>query len=228
MPDLSDRVAAALRPHIPSGCRLTVGYSGGLDSSVLLHVLAELRESLGLRLSAVHVHHGLSPHADAWTRHCESACRNLEVPLIVRRIAVEPVGEGPEGAARAARYREFEMLDTDVLALAHHRDDQAETVLLQLLRGAGLKGLAAMPVARRLGDVILVRPLLDVSRDELLAWARASRLTWVEDESNADTRLSRNALRHRANSRPVGVLSGRHRDVGACRQSICRGNTAAR
>lgn len=195
---LEDRVVACLGRHLRPGVRIAVGYSGGLDSTVLLHLLAGLRRPLGFFPSAVHIHHGLSPNADTWTAHCERVCAELDIPLTVIRVAVETVGEGPEAAARLARYHEFARLDADFLALAHHQDDQAETVLLQLLRGGGLKGLAAMPETRWLegGQIRLIRPMLDISRAELEAWARARGLAWIEDESNRQTHLSRNALRH--------------------------------
>jgi len=193
------RVAHFLHRH-PPGARLSVGYSGGLDSTVLLHLFADLRGEfdfrLGFQLSAVHVHHGLSPQADAWAEHCRQQCARLEVPLRVERVAVNPNGQGLEAAAREARYRVFAGLDADALALAHQRDDQAETLLLQLLRGAGMKGLAAMPEERALGPIKLLRPLLDVPRSEIEAYARAQGLSWVDDASNADTALRRNAARH--------------------------------
>lgn len=197
VPDPAGRVAACLRQYPPRGGRLCVGYSGGLDSSVLLHLLAELRSGFGYTLSALHVHHGLSARADDWAAHCERACRELDVPLTVERVRVEMAGDGPEAAARAARYAVFSRLDADALALAHHRDDQAETVLAQLLRGGGPKGLAAMPMSRWLdgGRVRLLRPLLEIPRSVLESWARASGLAWVEDESNRQTHLTRNALR---------------------------------
>jgi len=195
--DLSARVGECLQRHAAAGRRLTLGYSGGLDSSVLLHLLAGLRASHGFTLSALHVHHGLSPQAEAWASHCAQICHRLQVPLDVRRVAVQPAGEGLEAAARAARYCAYRQLDTDFLLLAHHRDDLAETVLLQLLRGAGMKGLAAMPEARRLcPGIMLLRPLLASSRQDISASAAQIGLDWVEDGSNLDLRLSRNALRH--------------------------------
>lgn len=194
--DLSARVACFLRRH-PPGQRLGVGYSGGLDSTVLLHLLADLRGEFAFHLSAVHVHHGLSPQADVWAAHCRRQCADLDVPLRVERVEVHRAGQGLEAAAREARYQAFSRLEVDALALAQQRDDQAETVLLQLLRGAGMKGLAAMPEQRSLGSLKLLRPLLDVSREEIEAYARARGCSWVDDESNADTALRRNALRHR-------------------------------
>ena len=188
------RVAAFLRRH-PPGERLAVAYSGGLDSTVLLHLLAGLRGEHAYRLSAVHVHHGLLPAAEAWVAHCERQCAALGVPLRVERVSVGRAGRGLEAAAREARYRVFAGLDVDTLALAHQRDDQAETVLLQLMRGGGVKGLAAMPAARALGGITLLRPLLETTRAEIEAHARTHGLSWVEDESNDDVRLRRNAIR---------------------------------
>jgi tRNA(Ile)-lysidine synthase len=206
---LAARVAACLKRHIQPGARLSVGYSGGLDSSVLLHLLAGLRQSAGFTLSAVHIHHGLSPQADVWAQHCARVCHALDVPLQTHRVEVLPAGEGLEAAARAARYRVFEQADTDFLVLAHHQDDQAETVLLQLLRGASLKGLAAMPEVRPLaGKRHLLRPLLAATRAEISAWATRHALSWIEDESNTDVRLARNALRRDVLPRLTEHFSG--------------------
>jgi tRNA(Ile)-lysidine synthase len=211
---LLQRVAACIAEQRLNGRSLCVGYSGGLDSSVLLHLLADLRGDaefhIPFHLSAVHVHHGLSPQADAWAAHCADVCRALDVPLQTRRVSVNPVGVGLEAAARAARYRVFRELDADALVLAHHRDDQAETVLLQLLRGANLKGLAAMPQRRLLQgavnpEMILLRPLLEATRVEIAAYAAEHGLNWIDDASNANQTLSRNALRHAA----LPVLSAR-------------------
>jgi tRNA(Ile)-lysidine synthase len=174
-----------------------VGFSGGLDSTVLLHALASLRHAQGYSLSAVHVHHGLSPQADSWAGHCRTVCAALDIPLSVVRVHVRSMGHGLEAAARQARYRVFTQLDTDALALAHHADDQAETVLLQLLRGATVRGMAAMPEARPLTTHIqLLRPFLGLRRARLQDYARAHGLAWVEDESNLDPSLARNRLRH--------------------------------
>lgn len=171
--------------------RAAVALSGGVDSVVLLHLLRERG------VSALHVHHGLSPNADAWARFCRRLCRQWKVPLTVRRVRVAKAGEGPEAAARAARYGVFKKSPLDVVFLAHHLDDQAETVLMNLLRGAGVAGARGMPPEGRFGGKRLLRPLLEVSRDEILAYARQHRLEWVEDESNADETLTRNFVRRR-------------------------------
>lgn len=174
-----------------------VAFSGGLDSTVLLHLLAGLvkREQLP-PLRAIHIQHGLQTVAQAWPAHCQRVCAALGVPLLVREVQVKP-GASLEQAARDARYEAFvELLGSDeVLLTAQHRDDQAETLLFRLLRGAGARGLAAMPETRPLGVGQLVRPLLDVSRAELEGYARANGLDWVEDPSNRDERFSRNFLR---------------------------------
>lgn len=171
-----------------------------MDSVVLLHALAGLMRSGALigHLTAVHVHHGLSAHADAWAASCAALCRALAVPLHIERVTVpRNGGEGVEGAARRMRYAAFNRVDADWLLLAHHRDDQAETVLLKMLRGAGVAGAAGMPAERRLpGGATLLRPLLGVARAELQGYAQARALAWVEDESNTDRHFRRNFLRH--------------------------------
>ena len=197
-PDLGGAIAASLARHLPSGGRLTVGYSGGLDSTVLLHALASLsRGGFNYTLAAVHVHHGLSPMADQWADHCHAFCLGLGIPLQVNRVRVTPAGDGLEAAARKARYQIYESIETDVVLLAHHRDDQAETVLLQMMRGATVRGMAAMPEARTLSeDKLLMRPLLAFTRDQLESYAHHHALPWVEDESNQDPSLARNHVRH--------------------------------
>jgi tRNA(Ile)-lysidine synthase len=200
--DLDARVAAAMTRAGADGRAVCVAFSGGLDSTVLLHVLAALRPRLRLQLSAVHVHHGMQPDADAWVAHCAAACAVLGVALQVRRVRVaidDP--RGFEAAARAARHAVYADCAADFVALAHHRDDQAETVLLQAVRGAGVAGLAAMPAcganpSQPAARARLLRPLLDVGRDAVRAWADARGLRWVDDPSNADPRWRRNHVRH--------------------------------
>ncbi|KAF0863182.1 tRNA lysidine(34) synthetase TilS [Pseudomonas sp. LD120] len=175
-----------------------VAFSGGLDSTVLLHLLADLAQNHRLPLlSAVHVHHGLQAAADAWPSHCQAVCAALGVPLQVVHVQVR-AGASLERAAREARYGAFAGLTqaNELLLTAQHRDDQAETLLFRLLRGAGVRGLSAMPDCRPLGRGHLLRPLLSASRAELERYAVEHRLTWVEDPSNADPQYSRNYLRH--------------------------------
>lgn len=176
-----------------------VALSGGLDSTVLLHLLASLAQREALPpLFAIHIHHGLQAAADAWPAHCRALCERLGVPLQVEYVQVEP-GASIERAARDARYAAFAAALTagELLLVAQHREDQAETLLFRLLRGAGVQGLAAMPATRPLGAGQLLRPLLNCSRAELQAYAEQQQLAWIEDPSNADSRFSRNYLRHR-------------------------------
>ncbi|MDS4021244.1 MAG: tRNA lysidine(34) synthetase TilS, partial [Candidatus Competibacter sp.] len=180
---------------------LVIGYSGGLDSHVLLHLLATHRDRWPERtLEAIHVDHGLQAASVTWGEHCARVCRELNVPFRVLKVDARPeAGESPEAAARRARYAALaaELDFGAALLTAHHRDDQAETLLLQLLRGAGPRGLAAMPAASHLGQGWLLRPFLDIDRAELLAYAREHGLRWIEDASNQDTGFDRNYLRHR-------------------------------
>jgi tRNA(Ile)-lysidine synthase len=192
---LSTVLAAALAEHVHPGASLAVALSGGIDSMVLLDAAAALAERHPIILSAIHVHHGLSPNADRWADFCSAQCATREVALTTHRLRLSPArGSSLEAQARNARYERLLSADVDVVALAHHADDQAETVLLQLLRGAGPQGVSAMP-AFRPGHPALLRPLLELPRATLAAYASARGLTWVEDESNADRRHARNFIR---------------------------------
>lgn len=177
--------------------RLYIGFSGGLDSRVLLHALSGHPE-LASKLQAIHVHHGLSPEADAWQAHCEAVCSSLSIPLLVKHLDLDPKQSNLEEAARDARFAVFEacMQPKACLILAHHQDDQAETLALRLLRGSGVDGLAAMQAYRPFGRGHLARPFLATRKHELLAYAQAHGLVWVEDESNQALKFSRNYLRH--------------------------------
>ncbi len=197
--DLDAHIAERLAALVPAQAPVCVGFSGGLDSTVLLELLARAGGAQGRAVRALHVHHGLSPHADAWTAACERSCRALGVALDVVRVRVaRDAGRGLEAAAREARYAAYAERAEPFVALAHHRDDQAETVLLQLLRGTGLKGAAGMPQRRALpgSGVSIVRPLLAVPRSALRDHALSRGLAWVEDESNASAAHDRNYLRH--------------------------------
>ena len=172
---------------------LVLAFSGGLDSCVLLHLLAHLRKTLPFQLSAHHVNHGLSPNANTWANFCAEFCAKLNIPFTLSTVKVEQnSGLGLEATARQARYKALLGADADFIVLAHHQDDQAETLLLQLARGAGVKGLAGMGA----NNGKLLRPLLDAPRSALEAYAKTNNLTWIEDESNADTKFDRNFMRH--------------------------------
>ena len=200
------RGAAVLNPDslLPlldrlQGSRYWVAFSGGLDSTALLLALAGLRGERPLDLRAVHAHHGVHPDAGTWARHCADVCERLAVPLAqVGPPAGELPPDSPEARLREWRYAEFASLLArgDVLCTAHHREDQAETVLLSLLRGSGPGGLAAMPEVRALGSGRLARPLLGWPRAALLAFVRERGTPWIEDPTNAGTDPDRNYLRH--------------------------------
>ncbi|SFB08909.1 tRNA(Ile)-lysidine synthase [Pseudomonas sp. NFIX10] len=196
--DLPTRLLTQLSPW-RNAATWRIAFSGGLDSTVLLHLLATLSRHHALpALSAIHVHHGLQAVAEAWPDHCRSVCAALDVPLDVVNVQVRP-GASIERAAREARYGAFvaALQGNEVLLTAQHRDDQAETMLFRLLRGAGVRGLAAMPRQRSLGLGHLLRPLLEVSRAELQAYATQQGLSWIDDPSNDDHRYARNYLRQR-------------------------------
>lgn len=198
-----DRPGQARIPRLIAAPRtgaVLVGLSGGLDSSVLLHLLAN---DAGIRqhgLRALHVHHGLHADADDWAAHCHDVCDALDVPLLIVHVDVDrATGLGLEGAAREARHRAYvdALGEGGILALAHHRDDQAETFLLRALRGSGIDGLAAMRPWRAYAGGWLWRPLLDLPRDALRAHAVHHGLRWIEDPGNTDEALDRNFLRAR-------------------------------
>lgn len=205
MPDFN---AEQLRAHLPSidlsriGESSTavwwVGFSGGLDSTVLLHALAQLH--LPVSLKALHINHQISPNADTWQNQCEQFCCSLGVSFHAEKVQVKNAGKGIEDAAREARYQVFShhVQLGDYLLTAHHSNDQAETLLLRLMRGTGPRGLAAIARERNLaGGGKLIRPLLHFSRADLEAYARAQQLLWIEDESNQDDCYDRNFLRNR-------------------------------
>lgn len=200
---------ALVLPEPPRPGPIAVAFSGGLDSTVLLHALAARADLRARGLRALHVDHGLHPRSADWAAHCRATCGGLGVDCTVLRVTVAPAGEGPEAAAREARYAALEsaLEEDEVLAVAHHRDDQAETVLLRLLRASG-DGLAGMRPLRRLGRGWLWRPLLGVDRATLAAEARAGGLAWISDPSNEATGFDRNYLRQEVMPRLAGRWPG--------------------
>lgn len=202
---LVDRVSDVLKQWVRPGDRLVAGLSGGVDSVALLDLLDRLAPRLHFKLSALHVNHQLSPRAGDWSRFCKTLCAERGIPFKAVKVTVaRRPGESLEAVARDARYRVFAGQAGHFIVLAHHLDDQAETLLLQLLRGAGVKGLSAMPVVRAQHSALgtrhsvprLLRPLLQISRSEIEAYAKTRALSWVEDESNVNTAFDRNYLRH--------------------------------
>lgn len=178
--------------------QLLVGYSGGLDSTVLLHQLVTLREQHpDLKIRAIHIHHGLNPLADSWVAHCQHQCSRWQVELLVVHVTLDARGKGIEAAARAARYHAFSqhLQPAECLLTAQHQDDQCETLLLALKRGSGPAGLSGMPTESLSHGLRVLRPLLSLTRQQLETWATEHALSWIEDDSNQDTRFDRNFLR---------------------------------
>jgi tRNA(Ile)-lysidine synthase len=196
-PELLDAFLDHWPDALSGQCAFEVGLSGGIDSMVLLDLLWRARERRHFSLSACHVDHGLNPRAGAWCDHVRRHCLALGVPLRIESVTVEVApGQSLEAVARQQRYAVLAASSADVIVLAHHLDDQAETVLLQLLRGGGPRALAAMPALRPLDGKRLWRPLLWATRRQVEAYAAWRGLVWVEDDSNDDLRWRRNLLRH--------------------------------
>lgn len=185
---------STLRQRFPDARKALIAYSGGRDSHALLHAASQ---QLDMPLRALHVAHGLQSAAADWPAHCAAQCAQLSIPLKTVHADVRDTGQGLEASARNARYTVFEaeLAADEVLLLAHHAHDQAETLLLRLMRGTGLRGMAAMPESRSLGAGHLWRPFLALSVDAIADYAREQQLRWVEDPSNSDTRFDRNYLR---------------------------------
>lgn len=178
---------------------ITVAYSGGVDSTALLHLAKIYCDRSGNPLSAIYINHGLSPNAVAWQEHCQAQCARLDVDFIAASVQVTQEGQGLEAAARTVRYEKLAELtdENSLILLGQHADDQIETFFLQLMRGAGVDGLSAMPVYKKDShDRQYLRPLLGISREEIEQFANAQSLQWIEDESNADDRFDRNYLRN--------------------------------
>ena len=192
---------AALQGHVATfqtADRLCVGFSGGADSHALLHALVTLSRSERLpAIEAIHINHGLQVDADHWAEHCAQVAAGLKVGFTLESVQVDTQAS-PESQARVARYRAFEkhLGAGDMLLLAHHRDDQAETILFRLIRGAGPRGLAGMPETRALGAATLLRPLLAVTRQDIERYVVQHDLEVIDDTSNANIDIDRNFLRH--------------------------------
>ncbi|MDH3713895.1 MAG: tRNA lysidine(34) synthetase TilS [Gammaproteobacteria bacterium] len=200
VPDCNVKSFSAALRAVSVAQRLVVAYSGGMDSHVLLHLLAMLREDQTIELQAVHVNHRLQPQAEQWCAHCAEICAALAVPLHVAPVDARPAaGESPEAAARRARYAACVGLlqAGQELVTAHTSDDQAETLLLRLLRGSGVDGAVGIRPRRALGDGWVIRPLLGFSRSALHDYACQAELQWIEDPSNRDLRYDRNFIRQR-------------------------------
>ncbi len=198
--NLIDNAQEVLLAHIKPGDHLTIALSGGIDSVVLLDILMVLSKQIPFSLSAVHVNHGISSNATRWSRFCCDLCHAYGISIHITYLKIKKeTGVSLEAIAREERYRVFSRMQTDYIVAAQHLDDQAETLLLQLFRGAGIRGLSAMPVVRKQNSANapqILRPLLEISRNSIEAYAQQNKLQWISDESNDDTVFNRNFLRH--------------------------------
>ncbi len=184
---------------VEQGSAVYVAFSGGLDSHVLLHALSTLASDYPFMLQAIHVDHGLQLQSSDWSKHCQRVCDSLSIPLIIKNpVLDQKTGQSLEATARDARYAALaeSLPDGGICMTAQHRNDQSETLLLQLLRGAGVHGLASMPAMKKFSTGQLLRPLLSFARESLADYARRHQLLWVEDPSNQDNRFDRNFLRN--------------------------------
>lgn len=194
---LITKLHRTLHQHQLENASFLLAYSGGLDSTVLLSLFAQLKQLTQFKLQAIHIHHGLSPNADHWAKHCQQQCCQLNIPLIIEKIQLNSQNN-IEQAARISRYRAIKphLQPDTLLVTAHHLNDQSETLLLALKRGSGIKGMAAMQLRSELWQMPIFRPLLDCSRQQLEKYAQMQHLRWIEDESNQDNHYDRNFLRN--------------------------------
>ena len=194
---IQDKIYQSFQDNLKQGSadlEILLGFSGGLDSCVLLHLLANMQTQLDFKLKAIHVHHGLSPSADEWLNFCKEKCKLLDIELYNVKVRInEKRSLGIEGEARELRYKEIMKKQKDVVALGHHQNDQAETLMLQLLRGSGLRGLSGMPEfdAKRK----FWRPMLNIKKEHLEKYAIENNIEYIQDESNDDINFDRNFIR---------------------------------
>ena len=222
---LTNLVAASLQPF--SNTPIIIAYSGGVDSQVLLHLVYQLKSqnTISNPIQVCHVNHGLSENAEQWQQFAIEQCQRYGLPLTVEQVAIDSKGKGVEAAARDARYQVLTSLSEQpaLILTGHHKDDQAETFLLALKRGAGIKGLSAMAELTPVNQHQLLRPLLSASRESIEHYANQHNLSWVEDDSNADTAFDRNFIRHQVlpllNERWSGFTDCVTRSARLCQQN---------
>ena len=184
--------------HTDLSKSIFIGYSGGPDSTALVHLLSILNAKQELNLKAIHINHNLSKHSSIWENHCVETCSKLNVNLITKSIEIKVDGGGLESASRKARYRVFEKILTrdDQLLLGHHIDDVAETLIMRLMRGTGPDGIEGPKLKRSLGQGVLVRPFLGVSKKEILDYLKKHNIDYIKDDSNLSSDFDRNYLRN--------------------------------
>ena len=179
--------------------KIYIAFSGGPDSTALLHLISKMKTDFEIQPQAIHINHNLSNQSEKWVEHCKNICMNLDVDLIIESIQIRSEGGGIESAARQSRYKIFRnvLKKGEQIVLAHHSDDVAETILMRMLRGTGIEGLEGPKLKRNLGAGILVRPFLDISKKEILSYLKENKLNFIDDDSNKDNSFDRNFLRNK-------------------------------
>ena len=183
-----------IKKYLNLNSKILVAYSGGPDSTALIHLLASINKKQVLNIKAIHINHNLSEHADAWEKHCLETCSKLNIDLIVQSVEIKADGGGIESASRIARYKVFESLlnEGDQLVLGHHADDVAETLFMRLLRGTGAEGMEGPKLKRSIGKGFLIRPFLDISKREILNYLENNNIEYIQDDSNLTNSFDRN------------------------------------
>tara|TARA_Y200000002_G_scaffold107203_1_gene87643 strand:- start:2477 stop:3433 length:957 start_codon:yes stop_codon:yes gene_type:complete len=188
-----------IKKYLNLNSKIFVAYSGGPDSTALIHLLASINTKQALNIKAIHINHNLSEYADAWEKHCLETCSKLNIDSIVQSVEIKPDGGGIESASRIARYKVFESLlnEGDQLVLGHHADDVAETLFMRLLRGTGAEGMEGPKLKRSIGKGFLIRPFLDISKREILNYLENNNIEYIQDDSNLTNSFDRNFLRNK-------------------------------
>jgi tRNA(Ile)-lysidine synthase len=184
--------------HIDLNKKIYIAYSGGADSTALLYLFSDLRHSYSIHLEAIHVDHNLSPDNNAWESHCKNICNKLDIILHTKSVHIEVDGDGLESAARKARYKVFSdiLKEGEQLLLGHHANDVTETILIRMFRGTGIDGLEGPALTRPVGKGVLIRPLLDLTKIELLEYLKNNEISFIEDSSNFESNQDRNFIRN--------------------------------
>ena len=179
--------------------KIYVAFSGGPDSSAMIHLISKMKTDMKIAPQAIHINHNLSDKSDDWESHCKNVCLDLNIDLITESVQIKSEGGGIESAARKSRYKIFKSIlkEDEQIILAHHSDDVAETILMRMLRGTGIEGIEGPKQKRNLGNGILIRPFLEVSKKQILEYLKENKVDFIEDDSNKDNKFDRNFLRNK-------------------------------
>ena len=179
--------------------KIYVAFSGGPDSSAMIHLISKMKTDMKIAPQAIHINHNLSDKSADWESHCKNICLDLNIDLITESVQITSEGGGIESAARQLRYKIFKSIlkEGEQIILAHHGDDVAETILMRMLRGTGIEGIEGPKQKRNLGNGILIRPFLEISKKEILGYLKENKIDFIQDDSNKDNTFDRNFLRNK-------------------------------